>query len=143
LLVQKVKTAQIYRGFIPNLMQELRNANALLVAMSFNPRDQMRMQTSFPSKIVEYCQFGKPIIIWGPDYSSAVQWGHKHQSALVVTSPLAQDLVKSLQALATQPQEQKRLGNRALEMAREMFNPEKIQQQFLKSLYQLVKLQNL
>lgn len=143
LLVQKVKAAQIYRGFIPNLMEELRNANALLVAMSFNPRDQMRMQTSFPSKIVEYCQFGKPIIIWGPDYSSAVHWGCKYESALVVTSPSAQDLVKSIQELATQPQEQKRLGNRALDMAREMFNPEKIQQQFVNSLYQLVKLQKL
>jgi glycosyltransferase involved in cell wall biosynthesis len=142
-LVEKVKSAQIYRGFIPNLMQELRNANALLVAMSFNPRDQMRMQTSFPSKIVDYCQFGKPIIIWGPDYSSAVHWGRKYQSALVVTSPLAQDLVKGIQELATQPQEQKRLGNRALDMAREMFNPEKIQQQFVHSLYQLVKLQKL
>ena len=143
LLVQKVKAAQIYRGFIPNLMEELRNANALLVAMSFNPRDQMRMQTSFPSKIVDYCQFGKPIIIWGPDYSSAVHWGRKHQSALVVTSPLAQDLVKGIQELATQPQEQERLGNRALDMAREMFNPQKIQQQFVNSLYQLVKLQKL
>jgi hypothetical protein len=94
------------------------------------------MQTSFPSKIPEYCQFGKPIIIWGPDYSSAVHWGRKHQSALVVTSPVAQDLVKAIKELATQPEEQIRLGNKALEMAQGTFNPEKIQQQFVNSLYQ-------
>lgn len=141
-LVQQVKAAQIYGGFIPNLTHELRKANALLVAMSFNPRDQMRMQTSFPSKIVGYCQFGKPIIVWGPDYSSAVHWGRKYQSALVVTSPLAQDLVNAIAQLATQPEEQERLGNRALEMARGMFNPEKIQQQFVNSLYQIAASKN-
>ena len=136
-MVQQVKSAQIYGGFVSNLRDELKKANALLVAMSFNPRDQMRMQTSFPSKIVDYCQFGKPIIIWGPDYSSAVHWGRKHQSALVVTSPVAQDLVNAIQKLANQTQEQKRLANKALQMAQKMFNPEKIQQQFVNSIYQI------
>ena len=138
-LVQQVKANQIYGGFISRdlLEHELRKAKALLVAMSFNPADQMRMKTSFPSKIVEYCQFGKPIIIWGPDSCSAVQWGRRYHSALVVTSPLAQDLVKAIKELATQPEEQTRLGNRALKMAWEMFNPDKIQQQFVKGLYQV------
>ncbi|AFZ20136.1 hypothetical protein Mic7113_4443 [Allocoleopsis franciscana PCC 7113] len=138
LLVKQVKAAQIYRGFMTSdlIAPVLRDASALLVAMSFNPPDQMRMQTSFPSKIPEYCQFGKPIIIWGPDYSSAVHWGRKHQSALVVTSPVAQDLVKAIKELASQPEEQIRLGEKALEMAQGMFNPEKIQKQFVNSLYQ-------
>lgn len=138
LLVEQVKAAQIYRGFMTNdlLAPVLKKANALLVAMSFSQQDKMRMQTSFPSKIPEYCQFGRPIIIWGPDYSSAVRWARKHQSALVVTSPLAQDLVKAIKELTTQQEEQIRLGNKALEMAHRIFNPEKIQQQFVKSLYQ-------
>lgn len=138
LLVQQVKAHGIYGGFISRevLVDELRKAKALLVAMSFNPRDKMRMHTSFPSKIIEYCQFGKPIIIWGPDYSSAVRWGHRYQSALVVTSPSAQTLLKAIEELAAQPEEQIRLGNKALEMAREMFNPDKIQQQFVNSIYQ-------
>lgn len=145
LLIDQVKAAQIYSGFMTSdlIAPVLRNASALLVAMSFNPRDQMRMKTSFPSKIPEYCQFGKPIIIWGPDYSSAVHWGRKYQSALVVTSPLAQDLVKAIKELATKSEEQIRLGNKALEMAHGIFNPERIQQQFVNSFYQLVNLQKL
>src|SRR5919202_5330 len=144
LLVQQLKADGIYGGFISrdSLVHELGKANALLVALSFNQPDQIRMQTSFPSKLLEYCQFGKPIIIWGPEYCSAVRWGRKHQSALVVTSPLAQDLVKAIQELETQPEEQTRLGNKALEMAQGMFNPEKIQQQFVDSLYQLAALKS-
>lgn len=142
LLVQQVKANRIYGGFISRnvLAYELGKANALLVAMSFNQQDQMRMQTSFPSKVVEYCQFGKPIIIWGPEYCSAVRWGRKYQSALVITSPFPEDLMKAVQELATQPDEQTRLKNRALEMAQGMFNPEKIQQQFVNSLYQVATL---
>jgi len=48
--------------------------------------------------------------------------------------------VKALQELATQPEEQTCLKNRALEMAQGMFNPEKIQQQFVNSLYQVATL---
>ena len=143
LLVKQVKAARIYCGFMTSdlLVPVLRKASALLVAMSFRQEDEMRMHTSFPSKIPEYCRFGKPIIIWGPEYSSAVRWGRKYQSALVVTSPMAQDLVKAIQELATQPKEQKRLGNKALEMAEGMFNPEKIQQQFVNSIYQVAAAQ--
>lgn len=138
-LVQQVKAAQIYCGFMTSdlLAPVMKKASALLVVMSFNPQDQMRMQTSFPSKIPEYCQFGKPIIVWGPDYCSAVRWGRKHHSALVVTSPLAQDLVNAITQLTTQPQEQMRLGDKALEMAQGMFNPETIQQQFMNNLYKV------
>jgi len=138
-LVQNVKANRIYGGFISRnlLYSELRKANALLVAMSFNPAAQMRVKTSFPSKIAEYCPFGKPIVIWGPRYCSAAQWGFKYQSALVVTSPVAQDLVKALEELTTQPQEQTRLAQKALEMAHGMFNPERIQRQFVEHLYQV------
>lgn len=139
-ILQQVKNTGIYGGFVSKLDKELSKANALLVAMSFNHQDKMRMQTSFPSKLVGYCQFCKPIIIWGPEYCSAVRWGRKHQSALVVTSPVAEDLMKAIEELTTQPEEQNRLGKKALEMAQGMFNQEKIQRQFVDSLTQVAPL---
>lgn len=137
--VQQLQVQKIYGGFIPRkmLIYELCQASALLLTMSFNQREQRRTQMSFPSKLVEYCQFGKPIIIWGPDYCSAVQWGRQYESALVVTSPSAKDLVEAIKELAHKPLEQKRLGDKASEMARGMFNPEKIQQQFIESIKQI------
>lgn len=141
-LLQQVKTEGVYTGFIPRevLTSKLNQAHGLLVVMSFEPRDKTRMQTSFPSKLVDYCQFGKPIVIWGPNYCSAVQWGRQYQSALVVTSPLAKDLVQAIRELATQPEKRNYLGNKALDRAKGMFNPEKIQQQFIDALSEVATL---
>ncbi|WP_246259644.1 glycosyltransferase family 4 protein [Oxynema aestuarii] len=137
--LQPLKEQGIYGGFISRdrLRQEFNAASALLVAIPFDGSNRRWAETSFPSKLVEYCKFQKPIIIWGPEYCSAVRWGCKHQAVLVVTSPLLQDLKKAVKELANQPEEQKRLGNKALEMAQGMFNPEKIQRHFVESLYQL------
>ncbi|EDX78672.1 hypothetical protein MC7420_7325 [Coleofasciculus chthonoplastes PCC 7420] len=142
LVLEQVKAEGVYAGFIPRelLTNKLSQAHALLVVMSFEQRYKTRMQTSFPSKLVDYCQFGKPIIIWGPDYCSAVQWGRQYQSALVVTSPLEKDLVQAIRELATQPEKQNYLGNKALDWAKGMFNPEKIQQQFVDSLHDVANL---
>lgn len=138
-LLQKLNEQNIYGGFIPRnlLSKEVATASALLVTISFEERNRRWAETSFPSKLVGYCQYNKPIIIWGPEYCAAIDWGRKHQSALVVTSSSVDDLVKSIKELAIQPGEQTRLKNKALAMAQEMFNPDKIQEKFVDSLYQL------
>lgn len=135
-LIKEINQEEIYGGFITRdlLINELIKADALLVVMSFAAKDKTRMQTSFPSKLVEYCQFGKPIIIWGPEYCSAVRWAWEYQAALVVTSLLTQDLVKAIQELSTQPELQRTLGYKALEMAHSLFNSDKVQQQFFESI---------
>lgn len=139
--LQQLNEQGTYRGLVSRdlLRHELKTASALLVTISFDPKNRRWAETSFPSKLVEYCQYTRPVIIWGPEYCSAVRWGRKYQSALVVTSSLAQDLVKAIQELATQPEEQTHLANKALVMAQGMFNPVKIQQQFVDGLYQVCK----
>ncbi|MBD1862626.1 glycosyltransferase [Trichocoleus sp. FACHB-46] len=140
--VQEFQLQGIYTGFLPRnqLIQALWEADVLLVIMSFAESDQKRMQTSFPSKLLEYCQFGKALVIWGPKGCSVVDWGQKYDSARVVTSPVVEDLVRAVIDLSKEPIEQERLGQKALEMAQTMFNPLTIQQQFIESLYSITKL---
>src|SRR5262249_16840981 len=45
----------------------LQSSDAFLVPMVFDPAMRRRMETSFPSKLPEFTQFGKPIVIWGPE----------------------------------------------------------------------------
>ena len=139
--LQQLNEQGTYRGLVSRdlLRHELKTASALLVTISFDPKNRRWAETSFPSKLVEYSQYTKPVVIWGPEYCSAVRWARKYQSALVVTSSLAQDLVKAIQELATQPEEQTHLANKALVLAQGMFNPVKIQQQFVDGLYQASK----
>ncbi|WP_197082359.1 hypothetical protein [Pedobacter sp. BMA] len=48
--------------------------DVLLVFYSFKPDKEFRMFTSFPSKFVEYCKLGLPVIIIAPPESSIGKW---------------------------------------------------------------------
>jgi len=131
--------AGIYGGFLSRdaLQQELEIADALLVVMSFEPHHDRRTKTSFPSKILEYCQFCKPLIIWGPAHCTAVQWGYQQDAAWVITNPNPEEALRSIQQLAADPEAQKQLGNRAKTLATTLFNPADIQQKFMDALRHL------
>jgi len=88
----------------------LDSADAFLVPMEFDPAMRRRMETSFPSKLIEFAQFGKPLVVWGPDYCSAVQWARERNAALWVTDPDAKALVAALLALADSRLEKDRLA---------------------------------
>lgn len=57
------------------------------------------METSFPSKLPEYAQVSKPLLIWGLDYCSAIRWGRKGDRALCVTDENPNVLVSTLEKL--------------------------------------------
>ncbi len=112
----------------------LETADAFLVTMSFDPALRRRMETSFPSKIPEMAQFGKPLVIWGPEYCSAVRWARQQNYALCVTDSNAKALLQELGRLAIAPEEQRRLAVGARQAAQTDFDPDKIQAQYVGAL---------
>ena len=110
----------------------LASADAFLIPMVFDPAMSRRMKTSFPSKLTEFAQFGKPLIIWGPEYCSAIRWGKIGNKAICVTDADPRVLIKSIIALKTLLSEQSRLSRASIETAKGEFHPEKIQDNFLK-----------
>jgi glycosyltransferase involved in cell wall biosynthesis len=123
----------VYRGFIPSneLAESLHNFQAALVVMSFVPSHRRRMTTSFPSKMIDAVQLGLPIVIWGPEYCSAVKWARPEKRALCVTDANSSALRRALEELAASPSEQERLARSAREAAASDFNRERIQEQFM------------
>jgi len=65
--------------------QAFDEADALLLVLSFEHRHRRHLATHFPSKLVEYVNRGRPIVIWGPAWSSAVLWGAGRDSLLCVS----------------------------------------------------------
>lgn len=116
----------------------IQSADAFLVPMVFNPCMRRRMETSFPSKMVEMGQFGRPLIIWGPEYCSAVQWARQGNRALCVTDPDPKVLRKALEELASSPEELHRLSSTARDATCTDFSNERIQAQFLEALRNVV-----
>jgi hypothetical protein len=81
---------------------------------------------------------GFPIIIWGPEYCSAVKWARQGNRALCVTDKNPATLRKALEDLAESSDEQQRLATAAKEAAQTDFNPDLIQLQFMKLLHEAV-----
>jgi glycosyltransferase involved in cell wall biosynthesis len=123
----------LYHGFLPTnqLVESLRQFQAVLVAMSFAPAFRRRMMTSFPSKMINAMQLGLPVVVWGPEYCSAVQWARRGDKALCVTEADSSALREALEALADSPSEQQRLAKSAREAAAGDFNSERIQEKFV------------
>jgi|ERR1051326_6630757 glycosyltransferase involved in cell wall biosynthesis len=131
----------VYHGFAPSnkLMESLQRYQAVLVVMSFAPSHRRRMTTSFPSKMIDAMQLGLPVVIWGPEYCSAVKWARSGERALCVTDPNPSAIRRALEQLAASPAEQERLAESSREAAETDFNHERIQAQFIDTLRRAIE----
>ena len=74
-LLERAKANGIYLGFkSPEQAADvMASADALLVVMSFEKEHELFMRTSFTTKFLDYVAFGKPVILWGPEYCTPVR----------------------------------------------------------------------
>jgi glycosyltransferase involved in cell wall biosynthesis len=135
----------LYHPFIPpnQLLVLLQSYEAVLVVMSFDAAHRRRMITSFPSKLTAAVQLGVPIVIWGPEYCSAVQWARQGNRALCVVEPNPSALRQALDELAASPSEQERLTKGVRDVAAGEFNCERIQTQFMGALQRAISSRDL
>ncbi|MDR3564116.1 MAG: glycosyltransferase [Negativicutes bacterium] len=137
----EMRQAGLWHDYAPRaeLEEWLGSADAFLVPMVFEPTMRRRMETSFPSKVPEMAQLGKPLVIWGPEYCSAVQWARQGNRALCVTEPNPVALRQALEKLVASPADQQRLAAAARQAAQTEFNPDRIQAQFMQALWRVLK----
>jgi glycosyltransferase involved in cell wall biosynthesis len=113
-------------GFVnwTDLIKRLREeVDALFVPMSFTKADRLNMELACPSKLADYTAVGLPLLIYGPDYCSAVRWAKENPGASeVVTTEGSVELANAVQRLASSPSNRVLLGMRALEVGRRDFS---------------------
>ncbi len=136
-LLQACREDGSYGGYVP--LETLHTADVLLVVASFAPEDATLMRTNFPSKLIEYCRFGKPVMIWGPEYSSGVQWARQHMAAHVVTEHAPEAVITAVRRLAQQPDEWQRLALAAQQAAQTLFEPDRLHAQFVSGLMRAIR----
>ena len=137
--MQEMETRGLWADFLPRaqLSGWLQSADAFLIFMTFETAMRRRMETGFPSKLVECAQMGKPLVIWGPEYCSAVRWAQQRNNALCITDPSPLALIRAVEALPKS--EISRLSAKAHEAAANEFNPELIQRQFVTSIHKAIE----
>ncbi len=136
----RVKASGIYQGQVPfaQLKAEMQKVDALLLLMGFEDDCALIERTSFKTKFLDYLSFQKPILLWGPNYCSAVKIADEFDSAEICTSPKAKDFLQKIVTLQHNPARQAELVKNAQHMYSERFHPDKIHQVFLKSMKALV-----
>jgi glycosyltransferase involved in cell wall biosynthesis len=120
-------------GFMPpeKAAEVLAGADALLVVMSFEREHELFMRTSFTTKFLDYSAFGKPVILWGPDYCTPSRVAKREDAALVVESESPGGVIAAAKKLAGDDQEVARLSAASQRLNQTVFNPDRLQEIFV------------
>lgn len=130
----------IYGGHIPfaRLQEAALDADILLLPMGFHPSHAHIESTSFKTKFLDYLSFRRPILVWGPEYSSAVRVAREFDSAECVTDPSPLACASALSRLARSPARREQLQAHATVMYHDRFHPERIHQALVDKIRELV-----
>lgn len=130
----------IYRGQVPfvELQEAMSQVDALILPMGFGSECAHVEKTSFKTKFLDYLTYQKPIIVWGPEYSSAVRVAREFDSADVITDPEASAVLNNISSLLSNPERQMTLVNNATKMYHSRFDPIKIHNGFIDKITNLI-----
>src|SRR5438046_9534802 len=112
--------------------------DAYLVVMFFDAAQRRRAETCFATKLVDYSRAGRPVVIWAPESSAAVQWAKKSGAALCVTDPDAGALLTAMGHLKKDGALHLELGAQARRAYETEFSPAALQEQFLEGLNSVI-----
>jgi len=138
--LQRAKAKGICLGFMPaeEAAKVVAGADALLVVMSFEKEHELCMRTSFRTKFLDYVAFGKPVILWGPEYCTPVRVARKHGGAAVVSYSDADAVVALSRQIAADSALSEKLSNEALQLHQTLFNPDRLQDIFVQKITELI-----
>jgi glycosyltransferase involved in cell wall biosynthesis len=127
--LERANRKGICLGFKPpeEAAKVLAGADALLVVMSFESEHRRFMETSFTTKFLDYTAFGKPIILWGPDYCTPVRVVRGDGGALLVSTPEPDEVVAAARKILCEPQTRETLAQQARQLHQTAFNPDRLQ----------------
>lgn len=130
----------IYQGFIPHeqLRAILASADVFLVIMSFERRSEIMSRVSFTTKFLEYTQYGRPVVVWGPSYCQPVIVAKKTAAGLAVESPDPAAVVSALEQLMSRS-EYKRFTAGAIRATGTFFSPDCIHEVFKTSILRTIQ----
>lgn len=107
------------------------SADVFLVPQSFDSADQRMMATNFPSKLPEMAKWGRPLVLWGPQYASALRW-NQDGHALGITDSDPNAVIQELLRIHKDAEVYEELCRGARHVAQNEFDPDGVQLQFLR-----------
>lgn len=108
----------VVNGWVPQdeLSAVLRRADILFLPFSFSSGARHTVETAFPSKTADYLASGRPILVFGPSYSSLAGYAAREGFAEVVTESSPEALARGIQRIALHAGHAEALTARALQV---------------------------
>jgi Glycosyl transferases group 1 len=140
-VLERTRACGTYVGFKPpeEASAVLASADALLSVMSLEKEHELFMRTSFTTKFLDYVAFGKPVILWGPEYCTPVRVTREHGGAAVVATDRAEDVVSVCRQLIRDTALTETLSAEAQRLHHTLFNPDRLQAIFVGEIEKLVR----
>jgi glycosyltransferase involved in cell wall biosynthesis len=131
----------VYRGWVPQieLASVLASADILFLPYSFLESSRDAVTTAFPSKTADYLAAGKPLLVFGPAYSSLVQYASELGFAEIVTEFSPAALAQGIHKILFLPAYKEQLAVRALEVFSANHDIRQQQQEFYVMLERIVR----
>jgi hypothetical protein len=109
------------------------HASAMVVSYARTSDDMPWTRTSFPSKLIEYCHLGLPLVVIAPEDTAVVQWARSRNFPDVFL-PSDHAGIREYVTRLRDPEFRRQRAKISLSFARGEFNPETIQKQLESSL---------
>lgn len=136
------RKVEIFRGLLPfdELREEMNQVDLLILPMGFGEKCAQVEKTSFKTKFLDYLSYKKPILVWGPDYCSAVRVAREFDSAEICTDTDASTVIDKISFLDGSRSRQKQLVDNATRMYEERFHPNIIHSELVKKIREIIQL---
>jgi glycosyltransferase involved in cell wall biosynthesis len=139
-ILERTKANETYLGFKPpdEAAAVIAGADALLVVMSFESEHQLFTRTSFTTKFADYVAFGKPVILWAPDYCTPVRVARENGGAVVVNDGDPEAIISVCRRIASDAAWREQLSQEATQLHQTLFNPERLHAIFVDEIVKIV-----
>ena len=131
----------IHRSYVPydDLPYKFGEADVLFLPYDFSEKAISFIKYSMPTKASEYMVSGTPILIMAPPDTSLVQYAEAYNWGDVVTDATIDGLVSRLSDLLLDKEKRKDLGRRAVKVALERHDANKVREDFRSQLVSLLE----
>ena len=107
--------------------------------MGFDENWAIAEKTSFKTKFLDYLTFRRPILVWGPEYCSAIKVAREFDSGECVTNEQAGICAEALLRLANSPERRVQLIENSQKMYKDRFQPAIIQNGLVKKIAKVIQ----
>jgi hypothetical protein len=120
-------------------VKTLNEADLLIVLIPFNKDAQIHFSTHFPSKLIDYAGFHKPLLIWGPSYATSVQWAKNNNTAYIIENKDSKEFYEFLNTFELNKNMLREKVQKMTEFYKNNWEPEIIHHTFESEIMKLIR----